>query len=72
MLLHLSAKAFFQKISNYLHSINKIYRNVSFGFSPKVTHSVSDRAEIQIQGCQMLQPVHLSIRSSSNSDTENL
>lgn len=60
----------FQKIRNYLRSINKIYRNVLFGFSAKVTRSISDRAEIQIHGCQMLQPMKLSIRSSSSSDSE--
>lgn len=31
---------------------------------------LSDRAEIQIHGCQMLQPMKLSIRSSSSSDSE--
>lgn len=57
-----------QKIRNHLH-FEKVYRE-SFVCFLKVTHSVSDRAEIQIQAFKMLQPMHFSIRTSSSSDTE--
>lgn len=37
----------------------------------KIAPTESDQAEIQMQACQMLQPMLLPIRSSTSSDTED-